>query len=145
MCLCLLGTLNGLALGADHVMDYRVQDYARGDARYDFVLDFELHRSALACRHVLSPHGQVTFVGGAGLRLLEAVVVGSWVARLRGQRMNVLMHKANKDLGQLAQLAAEGKIHAAIEREYALHEVPEALSRMCAGAVVGKAVIVIAS
>lgn len=131
------------ALGADHVMDYRTQDYARSGERYDFVLDCELHRSPLDCRRALAPVGRLTVVGGAPLRILQAFVVGRWLARKPGQQMNVLMHEANKDLDHLAGLAVQGHIRSAIEREYELSEVPLALQRMCEGSVIGKAVIVI--
>ena len=58
--------------------------------------------------------------------------------------MEVLLHEANKDLPYLGELAARGELTPAIEREYALHEVPLAMQRMCEGQVVGKAVITIA-
>ena len=60
---------------------------------------------------------------------------------MNGRHMGVLMHEANKDLGYLGRLAAEGRIRSAIEREYTLAEVPLALQRMCDGQVIGKAVI----
>jgi NADPH:quinone reductase-like Zn-dependent oxidoreductase len=130
-------------LGADHVLDYRAVDYTLSGARYDFILDCELHRSALDCRRVLAPQGRLTVMGGELTRILQAFVMGRWLARSSGQQMRVLMHEANKDLAQLAELAADGRIHSAIEREYALGEVPLALQRMCDGQVIGKAVIAI--
>ena len=132
------------SLGADHVLDYRAQDYTQSDQRYDFILDCELHRSPLDCRRVLSPRGRLTVLGGALTRVLQTFIVGKWLARSPGQQMDVLMHEANKNLGQVAELAAEGSIRPAIERQYSLSEVPLAMQRMCEGAVLGKAVIVMA-
>jgi len=131
-------------LGADHVLDYRAQDYTQSGKRYDFVLDCELHRSALDCRRALEPRGKLTVVGGAPLRILQTVIVGRWLKRHDGQQMELLLHEPNKDLAHLGQLAAEARLHSAIEREYALSEVPLALQRMCDGEVIGKAVISIA-
>jgi NADPH:quinone reductase-like Zn-dependent oxidoreductase len=127
------------SLGADHVLDYRAQDYTQTDQRYDFVLDCELHRSPLACRRVLTPNGRLTVVGGAIPRILQTFLLGRLLAT---PKLDVLIHEANKDLGYLAQLAAEGRIRAAIEREYTLAETPLAMQRMCDGDVLGKAVIV---
>jgi NADPH:quinone reductase-like Zn-dependent oxidoreductase len=128
-------------LGADHVIDYRTADYAVGDRRYDFILDCELHRSALECRRVLAPEGKLTVLGGSLPRILQTFLLGRWLAGRRGQQMSVLTHEPNKNLAQLVQLAANGSIRPAIERVYALDEAPQALQRMCDGLVLGKAVI----
>jgi NADPH:quinone reductase-like Zn-dependent oxidoreductase len=127
------------SLGADHVLDYRAQDYTETDQRYDFILDCELHRSPLACRRVLTPNGRLTVIGGAIPRIFQTFLLGSLLAK---PKLDVLMHVANKDLGHLAQLAADGRIRAAIEREYSLAETALAMQRMCDGEVQGKAVIV---
>jgi NADPH:quinone reductase-like Zn-dependent oxidoreductase len=129
-------------LGADHVIDYRAQDYTESEQRYDFILDCELHRSPLACRRVLTPNGRLTVVGGALPRILQTFIIGSFLAKRAGQKLDVLMHQPNKDLGYLAQLVADGGMRSAIEREYTLAEAPLALQRMCDGEVIGKAVIV---
>lgn len=127
------------ALGADHVLDYRAQDYTESDQRYDFILDCELHRSPLACRRVLAQNGRLTVVGGAIPRIFQTFLLGRLLAK---PKLDVLIHEANKDLGYVAQLAADGSIRAAIEREYTLAETPLAMQRMCDGEVLGKAVIV---
>lgn len=131
-------------LGADHVLDYRAQDYTQADRRYDFILDCELHRSPLDCRRVLDRNGRLTVVGGALPRILQTFILGSWFAKRSGPKLDVLMHEANKDLGYLAELAANGGIRPSIEREYTLSETPLAMQRMCDGEVQGKAVIVMA-
>lgn len=128
-------------LGADHVMDYRAVDYTRSAGRYDFVLDCELHRSARDCRRVLAKDGKLTVVGGASTRILQAFLLGRWLARSGGQQITVLMHEANKNLAQIAELAAKSCIRSAIEREYALSQAPLAMQRMCEGKVIGKAVV----
>lgn len=132
------------SLGATHVIDYRAQDYTQGAARYDFILDCELHRSPFDCCRVLAPGGKLTVVGGSPSRLLQLVTLGKLRQLAGGPRVEVLMHEANKDLGYLGELAARGELRAAIEREYALHEVPLAMQRMCDGRILGKAVIAMA-
>lgn len=129
-------------LGADHVLDYRAQDYTRTDQRYDFILDCELHRSPRDCRRVLTPNGRLTVLGGALPRILQTFIEGAWHSKRAGQKLDVLMHEANKDLAHMAALAADGRIRPAIEREYSLEEAPLAMQRMCDGEVLGKAVIV---
>lgn len=131
-------------LGADHVIDYRAQDYTRTGELYDFVLDCEVHRSVLHCLRAVEPGGRLTVVGGSYGRIAQTVAVGKWLQRRGGKHCELLLHQANKDLGYLGQLAAEGQLVSRIEREYTLAEVPHALQRMCDGLIVGKAVIVIA-
>jgi NADPH:quinone reductase-like Zn-dependent oxidoreductase len=128
-------------LGADHVMDYRAVDYTQSASRYDFILDCELHRSPRDCRRVLTKTGRLTVVGGTPTRILQAFLLGRLLARSAGQQISVLMHEANKNLAQLADLAAKGCIRSAIEREYSLSQVPLAMQRMCDAQVIGKAVI----
>ena len=129
------------ALGADHVSDYRAQDYTRTAERYDFVLDCEVHRPVTDCRRALTSTGKLTVVGGDPRRILETLALGPWTRLTSHQRVELLLHKANKNLGQLAELAASGRIRAVIEREYALSEVPQAMRHLSEGLVVGKAVV----
>ena len=128
-------------LGADHVVDYRSTDYTRGADRYDVILDLELHRSPRHYRRVLAPTGRAVVVGGGLARIGYAVVLGRTSARLRGQRIDLLLHKPNWHLDELAELAAEGQLRSAIERVYPLADVPLAMQRICDGEVIGKAVI----
>src|SRR5882724_8738193 len=45
------------ALGADHVLDYTEQDFVKGGARFDVMLDLVGNRSLSDCRSVLTPKG----------------------------------------------------------------------------------------
>lgn len=134
-----LSMLRGL--GADHVLDYRVQDYTATAERYDFILDCEVHRPLHHCRRALAPAGKLTVVGGSLGRIAALLPYGPWVRLTSAQRVRLLLHEANRDLAYLAQLAAAGELRPAIEREYSLSELPTAMRRLCDGLVVGKAVI----
>src|SRR5204863_3893911 len=45
------------SLGADHVIDYTKEDFAKGDQRYDVILDNVPNHSLSECRGVLTPDG----------------------------------------------------------------------------------------
>src|SRR5262249_28129960 len=45
------------ALGADHVIDYTREDFARGERRYDMIFDNVENRSLADCRRALAPDG----------------------------------------------------------------------------------------
>jgi NADPH:quinone reductase-like Zn-dependent oxidoreductase len=129
------------ALGADHVIDYRAQDYTAAGERYDFILDCEVHRPLHDCRRALAPTGRLTVVGGSMGPIARLIPFGLWVRLTSRQRVELLLRQANRNLTYLGELASTGKIRSVIEHEYALAEVPKAMQRMFDGLVVGKAVI----
>ena len=51
------------SLGADAVIDYRVEDFTRSGP-YDLILDLVAHRSVFAYRRALAPGGRYLAVGG---------------------------------------------------------------------------------
>jgi len=52
------------SLGADHVVDYTREDFAKGPQRYDLLLDNVGNRSLSDLRRVLQPKGTLVIVGG---------------------------------------------------------------------------------
>jgi NADPH:quinone reductase-like Zn-dependent oxidoreductase len=126
------------SLGADHVVDYRRQDFTQAGERYDVVLDNVGSLPFAACRRALTPTGRYVAVSGAPSRTLRMVLVG-------GKRMVAFVSQANhEDLTHLADLLASGELKPAIDRTYPLAEVPDALRRLGAGDVRGKLVIEVA-
>ncbi|MFF1610705.1 NAD(P)-dependent alcohol dehydrogenase [Amycolatopsis sp. NPDC058278] len=59
------------SLGADHVFDYRVEDFTRSGRRYDVLLDIAGSRSLFACRRVLARNGTFVAVGGPAGRWVQ--------------------------------------------------------------------------
>ncbi len=62
------------SLGADHAIDYKTEDYLRGDDRYDLAFHLGGTTSPLAIRHVLSDEGTLVQCAGDGSRLLGPVL-----------------------------------------------------------------------
>ncbi len=60
-------------LGTDHVIDYRTEDYLRGDDRYDLVFQLGGTASPLAIRRVLTDEGTLVQCAGDGSRALGPV------------------------------------------------------------------------
>jgi len=130
------------ALGADEVIDFRAEDFTRADEPYDRILDLVGGRSVFALRRALAPGGRYLYVGGPVLGLLRVLTIG-WVAgRVTGRRLGVLAVKPGPDhFGPLADLCVAGDVEIRIDRTFGLDEVPEALSYLGAGHVLGKAVV----
>jgi NADPH:quinone reductase-like Zn-dependent oxidoreductase len=121
------------ALGADRVIDYAKEDFAKGRERYDLIFDLAGNHSFSASRHVLTPHGICVGAGVLDAPKSLLVMSGGLVAalvrsRFSRQKFAVFVAKANcEDLSYLGKLLASGEIGAVIDKRYPLQEVPEAM------------------
>jgi len=123
------------SLGADRVVDYTRDDFARaGQQRYDVVFDLVGNRSLADLRRVLMPTGALVLSGGGvstggslvgpmGL-FIRADVVGRFVGH-RIVRLEVPADAAN--LATLAELADGGALTPAIDRTYPLEKTADAI------------------
>jgi NADPH:quinone reductase-like Zn-dependent oxidoreductase len=133
------------SLGADEVIDYRSEDFTRGDQPYDLVLDLVAHRSVFAYRRALAPGGRYRCVGGSVRALLRVLTIGWAAARLTGRRMGVLAVSEGPDaFGPLADLCLAGEVGIHIDRTFGLDAVPEALAHVGEGRALGKVVVAVA-
>jgi NADPH:quinone reductase-like Zn-dependent oxidoreductase len=127
-------------LGADHVVDYTRDDFTRTGERYDLVLDVTAHRSVFAYRRAVAPGGRYYCVGGSVPTLLQVLFLGPVVGG--GRRLRVLaVRQRIDDLDTLAALCLAGTVVPAIDRRYALADVPEAMRHLGAGHARGKLVV----
>ncbi|HEY4136873.1 MAG TPA: zinc-binding dehydrogenase, partial [Casimicrobiaceae bacterium] len=133
------------SLGADHVVDYTRDDFAKLGQRYDLILDCYTTRSLLACRHVLNPNGTYIGIGGPirnsiePLSLMLKSTVLSWFG---SRKFCLLMAKRNtEDLATLIGLAKDGKLAPAIDRRFPLSEIRDAIRQVMQGNIAGKVVI----
>ena len=138
------------SLGADHVIDYTKEDFAKGDQRYDVILDNVPNHSLSECRGVLTPEGKYVMIGGGGPndnrwigpfgRLIQALVVSPFVS----QKMGMMMAELKKsDLTILGDMMQSGKVKPVIDRTYKLSELPEAIRYLEEGHARGKVVITV--
>jgi NADPH:quinone reductase-like Zn-dependent oxidoreductase len=134
------------SLGADHVVDYTHEDFARSDRRYDLLLDVAGNRSWSDCRRVLEPHATLVIVGAPkGNRLLGPLshVIRLRLGALRGsQRAVFFIAKFNKpDLLFLQELLASGQVKPVVDRRYELSEIADALTYLGEGHARAKVVV----
>ena len=136
------------SLGADHVIDYTKEDFAKGAERYDVILDNVPNHSLSECRHILNPKGKYVMIGGGGPndsrwigpfgRVIHALLVSPFIS----QEMGMMMADANqKDLAVLADMMQSGKVKPVIDRTYKLSEVPQAIRYLEEGHARGKVII----
>jgi NADPH:quinone reductase-like Zn-dependent oxidoreductase len=138
------------SLGADHVIDYTKEDFAKGERRYDVILDNVPNHSLSECRRILNPNGKYVMIGGGGPndsrwigpfgRVINTMVVSPFVS----QKMGMMMADANqKDLTILADLMQSAKVKPVIDRTYKLSEVPVAIRYLEQGHARGKVIITV--
>jgi NADPH:quinone reductase-like Zn-dependent oxidoreductase len=138
------------SLGADHVVDYTKEDFAKGDQRYDVILDNVPNHSLSECRRILNPQGKYVMVGGGGPndnrwigpfgRVIQTLLVSPFVS----QKMGMMMAELKKsDLTILGDMMQSGKVKPVIDRTYKLSELPEAIRYLEEGHARGKVVITV--
>lgn len=135
------------ALGADHVFDYKKENYTESDNEYDLIVDMVGSHSLTANRRVLKPQGRMVLVGGPK---------GNWIAPLWpplkavllspfiDQEIGMMLAELNgEDLEYLAGLMAEGKLTSRIDTQYPLSDTAEALRYLETQRARGKVIIAV--
>jgi NADPH:quinone reductase-like Zn-dependent oxidoreductase len=133
------------ALGADHVFDYKNEDYTDSGNEYDLIVDMVGNQSLTANRRVLKPQGRMVIVGGPK---------GNWIAPLGpplkaamlspfvDQELSTMLAvMEGDDLEYLASLMADGRLTSRIDRHYSLAETADALRYLETQRARGKVII----
>lgn len=139
------------AVGADHVIDYTREDFTRGDARYDVIIDIPGNHAFSQIRRVPAPGGAYVLVGHDQYGREGRAVLGS-IPRMFG-----LMARASftdqlppasfasrpklADLQALAELAEAGKVRPVIDRTFPLEKAGAALDHLASGKARGRVVL----
>nr|WP_206606376.1 NAD(P)-dependent alcohol dehydrogenase [Steroidobacter cummioxidans] len=134
------------SLGADHVVDYKEEDFTTSDRRYAVIIDNVGNHSPLALRQVLEPNGIVVIVGapkrGPWIGMLGGVIKGMVLSRLVDEQFVFFVAHLNPDdLTFLATLASEGKMTPVLDRIFTLPEVPAAIEYLAGWHARGKVVV----
>ncbi len=136
------------SLGADHVIDYSQEDFARSDQRYDLLLDVAGSRSWSECKRVLDPQATLVIVGAPkGNRLIGPLghIVKVRLSAMRSsQKVVFFIAKFNRpDMEVLRELLETGRVIPVIDRRYELSETADALRYLGEGHARGKVVITV--
>lgn len=137
------------SLGADHVVDYTREDFARRDQRYDLVLDLAANRSLADYRRVLASQGTLVLIGAPHGRWLGAAarwLKGLALSRVVSQRLVPFMAQQRKaDLEMLKELVEAGTLMPVIDRVHPWSEAAEAFRYLETGRAHGKIVLTVHS
>ena len=144
-------------LGADVVIDYKTQDFAKILSGYDVVLNSQDGRTLEKSLGVLGPGGRLVSISGPpdpqfarkqglnlGLRLLFRLL--SRGIRSRAKRCGVdysflFMWAEGEQLGKIAALIEAGAIRPVVDRVFPFESTREALAYVESGRAKGKVVV----
>ena len=133
------------SIGADHVFDYKKENYTESGEQYDLIVDMVGNHSLAANRKVLRPDGRLVLVGGGKgdwigpmLRPLQAMLVSPFVDQ---EIITLLAQLDSDDLVLLADLMAHGAVTPVIDRRFPLTDIADAIRYSEEGRARGKIII----
>jgi len=136
------------SIGADHVIDYTLEDFTKGAQRYDLILDNVSTHSLLDYKRIMTPNGVYVMIGSTDPGRWFGWLVGpveAWLlSPFTSQKFGMILADLNKeDLATLTTLMESGKVTPVIDRTYKLSEAAEALSYLEKGHARGKVVVTV--
>lgn len=140
------------SLGADEAIDYRRDDYAPGERRYDVILDIAASHGFPANRRVLKPGGRVVLAGmtagGAEpdlrwvARHFARMLAALALARFGREKFHAFIARLRRDdLDRLAAWAVAGTVTPVVDVRHGLDAVPQAIADFARGHATGKIVV----
>jgi NADPH:quinone reductase-like Zn-dependent oxidoreductase len=136
-----------ISLGADHVIDYSLQNFASDTRRYDVILDIGGVSRLSDLRHVLALHGRLVTIGGESTarwiwptagRQIRSLFISPFV----GQKLlSILASENSEDLSVLRGLVEAANLVPAIDRSFTLSETSAAIRYVQDGHARGKVVV----
>lgn len=130
------------SVGADHVMDYRREDFTEDGRQYDVILDLAAYRPVFRCRQSLKRNGIYLVAGGSGTAMWQSLLLGPLVSRIGNGRIEFLLAESRRDdLDYMAELFEAGKVVPVIDECFPLSEAAEAFRSIGEKRSKGKVVI----
>lgn len=133
------------SMGADHVIDYKKEDFTQRGKQYDLILDAAAFHPFAECKRALTPQGTYVLAGGSMSLLFQLMLFSNFISEKGGKQFRTLVAKIKKsDLQILSQLLETKQITPMLDRSYPLDQVADALRYLESGNVKGKVVITVA-
>jgi NADPH:quinone reductase-like Zn-dependent oxidoreductase len=115
------------SLGADHVIDYKKEDFTQNGQQYDLILAVNGYHPISDYLHALKPEGTYVVAGGSMIQLFQAASNGKRISKTGSQKTYVVsMVQSQKDLIFMKELVESGKVVPVIDGCYPLRKTSEA-------------------
>ncbi len=136
------------SLGADHVIDYTKEDFAKDGQHSDLIYEIAPHHSISEYKRILNPGGRCV-IAGIGfphlsiVRFFSLMIVGPLRSKFGGKDVRFMgMARINdKDLALLGTMLEFGKLVPVIEKTCPLEQASEAMRHLGTGHARGKSVV----
>jgi NADPH:quinone reductase-like Zn-dependent oxidoreductase len=130
------------ALGADHVIDYTREDFAKNGQQYDLIFAANGNRSLADYERALTPTGTYVMAGGTNGQMFQTMILGGLKSKKGGKTMkNFLASSSPDDLNTIKDLIEAGALKPVMDRCYPLEQAADAMRYLEAGHAKGKIVI----
>ncbi|MCW8849888.1 MAG: NAD(P)-dependent alcohol dehydrogenase, partial [Melioribacteraceae bacterium] len=133
------------AIGADFVIDYKVEDFTKSSKQYDIIFDTVGKITFSQCKKSLSTNG-IFMEASIGLGTIPQVLLTSLIGSKKAKIAATGLRKPperRKDLKLLKELIEAGKIKPVIDRSYTLDQISDAHSYVDKGHKKGNVVITV--
>ena len=130
------------SLGADHVIDYKTEDFGKHERTYDVIIGVNGSQALSTYKRMLKENGKFIHVGGAESQMYQTMIQRPWLSMFGSKKFATFLQRANpQDLQLMKELIEEGKVKPVIDRTYTLDEVQEAFRYFEEGHSQGKVVL----
>jgi NADPH:quinone reductase-like Zn-dependent oxidoreductase len=115
------------SIGADHVIDYKAEDFTQNGKKYDLILAVNGYHPILDYLRALKPEGICVVAGGSMFQLFQATSRGRQSSKNGSQKTRIVSLEQNqKDLIFIKELLEYGKVVPVIDGCYPLSKTAEA-------------------
>jgi NADPH:quinone reductase-like Zn-dependent oxidoreductase len=116
------------SIGADHVIDYKKEDFTQNGLQYDLILAVNGYHPISDYLRALDPEGIFVVVGGSMVQLLQAASNRRKDSKTGSQEIYIAsLVQSQKDLIFMKELLESGKVAPVIDGCYPLSKAAEAL------------------
>lgn len=131
-------------LGANHVIDYRKEDYTNNGKTYDMIVDVVANRPISDYKRALATGGRFVMIGGSTSTILKMMITSPFTSKgtkSTDKRLTLMGYKPNRGLDDMSMFFQEGKVIPVIDKVFPLAETAEAFRYFSGGSFRGKVVI----
>lgn len=126
------------SIGADHVIDYKTEDFTKNGKTYDAIIDIVGSCKISGTMQSLKPNGRLIM----GNPRIPETLKGMFISKKDGKKaIAALADYKEEDLNYLKDLVEEGKIKAMIDKIYPLEQMADAHKYVDSGQKKGNLVI----
>ena len=129
------------SLGAEKVIDYTKEDFAKNSEKYDIILTTRGYRWIMDFVWSLKKWGTYVTSGGAIPQFFQTIFLGPIIALFTGKKSKAPILKANLWLDRVSKWIENGDIKPLVDREYPLEEVGKAIEYVENGHARGRVII----